>query len=146
MHSIGSSAGVRRLFAISIIARLPAAMLSIGLLVHTQHLTGSFAVAGVVTGIYAMAVGVGGPRLGQLVDRRGQTAVLVASASIAAVLLVAIAELPADTPLAVLVALAIGIGLAEPPVGACLRTQLPALLPDRPPSALRTPSRRRSWS
>ena len=110
-------------------------MLSIGLLVHTQHLTGSFAAAGVVTGVYAMAVGVGGPRLGRLVDRRGQTSVLLASASVAAGLLVVIALLPAGTPLAVLVALATGIGLATPPVGACLRTQLPALLSD--PGAVR---------
>ena len=110
-------------------------MLSIGLLVHTQHLTGSFEAAGVVTGVYAMAVGVGGPRLGRLVDRRGQTSVLLASASVAAGLLVVIALLPAGTPLAVLVALATGIGLATPPVGACLRTQLPALLSD--PGAVR---------
>ena len=48
----------------------------------------------------------------------------------------AIAVLPAGAPLAVLVALAAGIGLATPPVGACLRTQLPALLPD--PGAVRS--------
>jgi predicted MFS family arabinose efflux permease len=136
MHSIASSTGARRLFATSIIARLPLEMLSIGLVVHTQHLTGSFAAAGVVTGVYAIALGVGGPLLGQLVDRRGQTLVLLASASAAATLLVAIAVLPAGAPLAALVALAAGIGLATPPVGACLRTQLPALLPD--PGAVRS--------
>ena len=87
MHSIASSAGARRLFAISIIARLPPAMLSIGLLVHTQRLTGSFAAAGVVTGVYAIALGVGGPLLGRLVDRRGQTSVLLVSAGVAASLL-----------------------------------------------------------
>ena len=135
MHSIASSAGLRRLFATSILARLPLAMLSIGLLVHTQHLTGSFAAAGVVTGVYAIALGVGGPVLGRLVDRRGQTSVLLASATVAAALLVAIAVQPEGASLAVLLALAAGIGLAEPPVGACLRTQLPALLSD--PSAVR---------
>ncbi len=134
MHSIASSAGARRLFATSIVARLPLAMLSIGLVVHVQRLTGSFAAAGVVTGVYGIAVGVGGPLLGQLVDRRGQTLVLLASASAAAALLAAIAVLPTGAPLLVLVALAAGIGLATPPVGACLRTQLPALLPD--PSAV----------
>ncbi len=61
MHSIASSAAARRLFATSIIARLPLAMLSIGLVVHVQRLTGSFAAAGVVTGVYAIAEGVGGP-------------------------------------------------------------------------------------
>jgi predicted MFS family arabinose efflux permease len=135
MHSITSSAGVRRLFATSILARLPPEMLSIGLLVQTQHLTGSFAAAGVVTGVYAIALGIGGPVLGKLVDRHGQTSVLLTSASVAATLLVAIAVVPTGTALAVLVALAAGIGLATPPVGACLRTQLPALLPD--PSAVR---------
>ena len=126
---------LRRLFATSILARLPLAMLSIGLLVHAQHLTGSFAAAGVVTGVYAIAVGIGGPLLGRLVDRRGQTSVLLASATVAAVLLVVIAVLPAGASLFVLLALAAGIGLADPPVGACLRTQLPALLSD--PSAVR---------
>ena len=135
MHSIASPAGVRRLFVTSILARLPLATLSIGLLVHARHLTGSFAAAGVVTGVYAIAVGIGGPLLGQLVDRRGQTSVLLASATVAAALLVAIAVQPVGAPLAVLLALAAGIGLAEPPVGACLRTQLPALLSD--PGAVR---------
>ncbi len=135
MHSIASSVGVRRLFATSILARLPLAMLSIGLLVHAQHLTGSFAAAGVVTGGYALALGVGGPLLGQLVDQRGQTSVLLASATAAGALLIAIAVQPVGASLAVLLALAAGIGLATPPVGACLRAQLPALLSD--PSAVR---------
>jgi predicted MFS family arabinose efflux permease len=130
MHSITSSTGVRRLFATSILARLPLAMLSIGLLVHAQHLTGSFAAAGVVTGVYAIAVGVGGPLLGQLVDRRGQTSVLVASATVAAALLIAIALQPVGSPVVVLVALAAGIGLATPPVGARLRAQIPAVISD----------------
>jgi predicted MFS family arabinose efflux permease len=135
MHSIASSAGLRRLFVTSILARLPLEMLTIGLLVHAQHLTGSFAAAGVITGVYAIALGVGGPLLGGLVDRRGQTSVLLASATVAAALLVAIAVQPVGASLAVLLALAAGIGLATPPVGACLRTQLPALLSD--PSAVR---------
>ncbi len=135
MHSIWSSAGLRRLFATSILARLPLEMLSIGLLVHARHLTGSFAAAGALTGVYAIALGVGGPVLGRLVDRRGQTSVLLASATVAAALLIAIAVQPVGASLAVLLALAAGIGLATPPVGACLRTQLPALLSD--PSAVR---------
>ena len=134
MHSIASSAGARRVFATSIIARLPLAMLSIGLVVHVQRLTGSFAAAGVVTGVYAIALGVGGPLLGQLIDRRGRTLVLLASASAAAALLAAIAMLPTGAPPALIVALAAGIGVATPPVAACLRTQLPTLISD--PSAV----------
>jgi predicted MFS family arabinose efflux permease len=68
--------------------------------------------------------------LGQLVDRRGQTTPLLASALAAAALLVAIAVVPAGAPFPVLVALAGAIGLATPPLGACLRTLLPGLLSD----------------
>jgi MFS family permease len=130
MSAISSAPGAQRLLVISILARLPLVMLSIGLLVHTEHLTGSFAAAGAVTGVYAIALAVGGPLLGRFVDSRGQRVVLLASATAAAALLVAIAALPAGASLAALLGLAAGIGLATPPVGACVRTLLPALLPD----------------
>ena len=133
-NAIVSSPGARRLFACSIVARLPLAALNIGLLVHVRQVTGSFAVAGLVTGVYAIALGAGGPVLGQLVDRHGQTLVLLSSASVAAVLLVVMASLPPGAPVAVLIALAAGIGVATPPVDACLRSQLPHLLSD--PGAL----------
>ena len=112
------------MLTLSIIARLPLAMFSIGLLVHAQHLTGSFAAAGLVTAAYAIALGLGGPALGRLVDRRGQTVVLTATASVSLALLVAIALLPTGVSLGVLLALAAGIGVATPPVGACVRTLL----------------------
>ena len=130
MLSFAASSAARRLFASSILARLPQAMLGIALLVHARHLTGSFAAAGAVTGAYAIAVAVGGPLLGALVDRRGPTLVLLASAAAATVALFAIALQPVGASLPVLVGLAAAIGLSTPPVGACLRTQLPTLLKD----------------
>jgi hypothetical protein len=130
MPAIASAPGALRLFSFSIAARVPLTMLSIALLVHAHHLTGSFAAAGIVAGAYAVALGVGGPVLGQLVDRRGQTAALLASAAASAGLLGAIAVLPAGAPFLALVGLAAAIGLATPPLGACLRTLLPGLLPD----------------
>src|SRR3977135_1076594 len=144
MHSIASSAGLRRMFATSILARLPLAMLSIGLLVHARHLTGSVAAAPAVTGAGAVALGAGGPVLGRLVDRRGQTSVLLATATVAATLLVAIAVQPVGASLAVLIALAAGIGLAEPPVGACVRPSFQPSCPIAAPSAPPTLSRRPS--
>jgi len=115
-------------FGLSILARLPLPMLSIGLLVHTEHLTGSFAVAGVVTAVFAGALGLGGPLLGRVVDRRGHTAVLLLSAAVAGTALVAIAVLPEGAPAAAPVALAAVLGVSVPPVGACLRTLLPGLV------------------
>jgi predicted MFS family arabinose efflux permease len=136
MKTLTSTPGALRLLTLSLLARLPLVMLGIGLLVHTARLTGSFAAAGVVTGAHAVAVGAGGPLLGRIVDRRGQTLVLVAGAVVSASLLCVVAFLPGGTPLPVLVALAAGIGLALPPVGACMRSLLPSLLPD--PEAARS--------
>ncbi len=119
------------MFGFSIVARLPLAMLGIGLVVHVQRLTGSFAAAGLTTGAYAVSEAIGGPLLGRLADHGRQTPVLLASSSVAAVLLGTIAVMPATTPLPLLLALAAGIGLATPPVGACLRGQLPTLMRNR---------------
>src|SRR3954451_2137619 len=111
MTSSSPLSGARRLFVTSTAARLPLACLGIGLLAHAAALTGTFAAAGLVTGAYAIATGVGGPLAGRLVDRRGQTLVLCGSAAITAVLLTAAAFLPAGAPLAALLGLAVGIGL-----------------------------------
>src|SRR5947207_13210518 len=111
MTSSSPISGATRLFVTSTAARLPLACLGIGLLAHAASLTGSFAAAGLVAGAYAVATGVGGPLAGRMVDRRGQTLVLCASAAATAVLLVAAALLPAGTPLLALVLVAAAIGL-----------------------------------
>ena len=131
MDAIASTRGALRLTVVSIVARLPMAMLSIGLLVHVEHRTGSFAAAGVVAGAFAVSLGAGGPLLGRLADRRGQTTILVAGALAAGAALAAIAALPSTAPLAVLVGLGVALGLSCPPVGACLRAILPDMLHDR---------------
>jgi predicted MFS family arabinose efflux permease len=113
----------------SIAARLPLATFSLGLLVHVEHLTGSYAAAGVVAGALAVAQGAGAPLLGRLVDRRGQTAVLLGSALVAGAALAGVAAVPAGAPLPLLIVLAALIGVATPPVGACMRTLIPVLVP-----------------
>ena len=125
MHAIVDTPGARRLIALSIIARLPLTMVSIGLLLHAKHLTGSFAAAGAVDAAYAISLGLGAPLVGRAVDRRGQTAVLLASCFAAAAMLGVIAVLPVGTPLLALIVPACAIGCAMPPVGACLRALVP---------------------
>jgi MFS family permease len=129
-RAIFSAPGAVALFATSIIARLPLAMVGLALLIHTQRLTGSFATAGVVTGAYAIALGVGAPLLGQIVDRFGQTVVLLGSALMSSLLLEVVALLPPSVPAPMLIAPAAAIGLATPPVAACVRTLLPDVLHD----------------
>ncbi len=115
--------------ATATVARLPLAAFSVGVLVHVQRLTGSFAVAGVVTGALALAQGVGGPLLGRFVDGHGQTRALVASCLVASGALGALAVLPTGSPTALLVVLAVLLGAATPPVGACVRTLLAVVVP-----------------
>jgi MFS family permease len=132
--SVIAAPGSPALFASSVLARLPLAMFGIALLVHAQRLTGSFAVAGLVSGSYAIARAVAAPFVGRLVDRCGQTRVLVSGSGLSAALLIAIGLLPASAPAALLVVLAAGVGLATPPLAACVRTLLPTIVDD--PSAL----------
>ncbi|HSD01640.1 MAG TPA: MFS transporter [Gaiellales bacterium] len=136
MTSILSTRTVRGLLATSTLALLPQATLSIALLVHAAFLTGSVAQAGLVSGAYAAALGVAGPLVGRVADGRGQTGVLVASTGASTGLLVAVALLPGRTSVAVLIVLAAGLGVATPPVAACLRAALPDALSD--PGDLRT--------
>src|SRR5436190_8865756 len=96
--SIVWAPGARALLASSILARLPLAMFGIALLVHVQRLTGSFSVAGLVSGAYALANAVSAPQLGRLVDRSGQTRVLLAGATVTALALVACGVLPPSAP------------------------------------------------
>jgi MFS family permease len=133
-RSMLSSPGAPALIASSIIARLPLAMFSIALLVNAQRLTGSFAAAGVVSGAYAVSGALSAPLLGRLVDRFGQTAVLIFAATVTALVLIATGLLPPGAAPLVLVALAAATGLATPPLEACVRTLLPVIVDD--PEAL----------
>jgi predicted MFS family arabinose efflux permease len=123
-----SAPGARALLASSILARLPLAMCSIAILVHTQRLTASFAVAGLACSAYGVCGAVAAPCLGRFVDRRGQTRALAGAAMVSAVALVVGGLLPAGTPPAALIALAAVAGLATPPLPACVRTLLPTLV------------------
>lgn len=131
-----STPGFLALLTASILARLPLAMRGISLLVYTQRMTGSFAVAGVVSASYALGSGASGPFLGRLVDRYGQTIVLLTTAVASSILLAAIALAPSSIPHIALIALAVGVGLATPPLNGSVRALLPRVI--RQPETLRS--------
>jgi hypothetical protein len=118
----------------SLIARLPLAMFSISLLVHVHRLTGSFAVAGAASGAYVIGRGLTSPLLGRAVDRHGQAPALIGCATASAILLVAVALLPASVPAPLIVVLSGMIGTVSPPLAACVRALLPVIVTE--PSAL----------
>jgi predicted MFS family arabinose efflux permease len=128
--SVLAAPGAPALLGSSILARLPLAMFSITLLVHAQRLTGSFAIAGLVSGAFAISSAVSAPLLGGLVDRHGQSAVLVGAATVTALMLVVNGLLPSDVPPLLLVILGAATGMAMPPLDACVRTLLPTIASD----------------
>ena len=110
------------LMASAFVGRLPVAMHSLGMVLFLSHETGSYAVAGAATGAFAIAGGVSAPILGRIIDRAGQTPVLIACAiafPASVVGLVAVAESTSSTP--AIVACAASTGLAFPPLFATLR-------------------------
>jgi hypothetical protein len=130
MRAVLRTPGVLSLFAVSCVARLPMGALGLLLVLHTQQLTGSYAKGGLASGAYALALGVSNPLLARVVDRRGQTVVLRTGAPLAAAAIVALALLPDGAPLGAILALAAAAGISQPPIGACMRTLWPELLPD----------------
>ncbi|MFD4681715.1 MFS transporter [Streptomyces sp. NPDC058461] len=112
----------------TLIGRLPSGMAPLAIvLLGTQ--TASLRAGGALTALYLLANAVGGPLLGRLVDRQGQTRVLSAStaAASAGLLLLAVGG---STGWVALAAVALA-GLAKPPLDASLRALWGPLMPDR---------------
>src|SRR4051794_7297533 len=80
VRSVLRPPGVLPLFLASCVARLPMGALGLLFVLHTQALTGSYARGGLVAAGYTLALGASNPALARLVDRRGQTLVLLAGA------------------------------------------------------------------
>ncbi len=130
MLAVLRAPGSARLFAASILARIPTTALGLVFVLRTKELTGSFTAAGVAAGMYALATAICGPTLGRLMDRRGPAGVLVGAAVVSAAALSAFAALPHGAPPAAVLACAAVAGAGTPPVGPCLRSLWPGLLGD----------------
>ncbi len=121
-RALFSAPGVKRLLVSSILGRLPAGMFSLAILLLVHGRTGSFLAAGLAVGAFSMAGALIGPLLGALVDRHGQTPVLLGAAACQAALLVALVLVgQAGAPVTSIVALAALAGGATPPIAGCVR-------------------------
>ncbi len=119
---------MRSLMAAAFVGRLGVGMIGLSLVLLVSRATGSYAIAGLVVAVQAIASGITTPVLGRLMDRIGQTAILVTCAVVfpcAVGALVAVAEVEPRTPL--LVACAVVFGVSYPPIFAALRTLLSEL-------------------
>src|SRR5215212_7634629 len=122
---------VRRLVLSGMLARLPAGMIGLALLLLVREQGGTYAAAGLVSGGYFVATAVGAPIAGRLVDRRGQARILLTRAVIFPALLLAVCLLALlDAPLTVVGLAAAAAGALTPPVGASLRALWPRMFGD----------------
>jgi len=122
---------VRRLVLSGMVARLPAGMIGLALLLLVREQGGSYAAAGAVSGVYFVATAAGAPVSGRLVDRRGQARILFSRALIFPALLACVCVLAlVDAPLGLIGAAAAAAGALMPPVGASLRALWPRLFAD----------------
>ena len=104
------------------LGRLPAGMFSLAILLFFHQRSDSFLAAGVAVGAFTLAGALVGPLLGALVDRFGQTPVLLPAAICQGMLLVALVLVArAGAPVAWMVALVALAGAAQPPIAGCVR-------------------------
>jgi MFS family permease len=82
--------GVKGFVLAGFIGRMPMSMLGIGIVLLIQGISGSFALAGAVAGACNVAFAIAAPLSGRLVDRFGQSRIIIPFASLNALALVAL--------------------------------------------------------
>jgi MFS family permease len=125
--------GARAFVVAGFVGRLPLSMLGLGTVLLVTATTGSYALAGFVSGTLALAGALVGPQIGRLVDRFGQRRVLLPALVVHAAGLTALilcAQL--DAPRGLLFASAFVAGAAYPSLGALVRTRWNVLLGGTP--------------
>ena len=125
------------LLVIAFLARLPAAMAPLGVIVLVSSVTGSLSQAGLATAALGIGAAIGGPVTGWLTDVAGQRIIGLATALVSAAALVATAlTVLGGGGVVVTAAFAALTGLASPQVGPLARVRWSALLPGRGHSEL----------
>ena len=114
----------------SVLGRLPIASLSLAIVLMIRHATGSFATAGLVSAGFAIASALALPVQGRLIDRLGQTRVLLPGAIVHPLALVGlVAAAQSDASSGVLIALGALAGAAVPAVPSSMRTLWRSIVP-----------------
>jgi MFS family permease len=123
---------VGRLFAASLLARLPMGINGLAIVLLVKAETGSFGTAGAAAGALALGSGLCAPLTARLIDSLGSRTLLFLAVLSSAGLLTLIALAQAGAPTAALVASALVAGGAFPPTSSVLRAHYPRLFGDRP--------------
>ena len=121
-----------RLYAASLLARLPMGINGLAVVLLLREERGSFAIAGATAGALALGTGLGAPFAARLIDRLGPRLLLAYAAVHAGGLLGLVALAGAPVGDAAVLAVALVTGVAFPPSSSVQRVQYPRLLSDRP--------------
>jgi predicted MFS family arabinose efflux permease len=121
--------GARSFSTAGWIGRLPAPMLGLGAVLLVEGATGSYALAGAVSGTLALCYGIAGPQWARAMDRRGQGRVLrLAMAAFALTSVAFVVSVQADGPRWSWFLLAAASGATGPNIGSLVRARWSALL------------------
>lgn len=125
-----TTTGARGPVLAAVLARLPIAMVGLSLLFYVQRVTGSFATAGLVSAGALVGTAVGSVLQGRIMDRLGPSRPLVVSSVAFSVLVaVAIVAVERQAGTALLLVVALGVGMTQPTVGSASRAMWSRLLP-----------------
>ena len=136
LQGVFGTPSVKRLLACTLLADLPAGMVTLAIILRVTQAGGSYARGGLISGVTALGVGVSAPIWSRVADRRGQPVVLVPTAVAVATFAVLLSVLPPTGPLLPLLGAAMLMGLAQPPAQACVRALWPTVV--REPRLLET--------
>jgi MFS family permease len=118
---------VGRIIAAQLTARFPNGMISLAVLLHIEHVTGSYGAAGLVLAATSVGQAVAGPVTSRWMGRWGMRRVLTVTLVFCAAAIAAMALLV--VPLPVYMALGLIGGLSTPPVQSAVRTIYPKMVP-----------------
>ena len=124
--------GIAAIVAATLIGRLPIGISGLAILLYVREVTGSFAAAGIATGLLALGSSAGAPFQGRLVDRRGVGMLLPLAGVHAAGLLLVWLLGAGGASGGVLAAASLVAGLSLPPLSSVLRGRWPWLLEEAP--------------
>lgn len=117
----------------SALGRLPIAMFGLAALLYVQHVSGSFAVAGLVSAGALAGVSLGSVAQGRLMDRIGATRPLLLAAGLFAVAVTGLVlSVETGQPVALMVLLAVLSGVVEPALPGASRALWGDLVPPGP--------------
>ncbi|MXS73948.1 MFS transporter [Microbacterium sp. TL13] len=115
------------MIAAQLTARFPNGMISLAVLLHIEHVTGSYGAAGLVLAATSVGQAVAGPVTSRWMGRWGMRRVLTVTLVFCAAAIAAMALLV--VPLPVYMALGLIGGLSTPPVQSAVRTIYPKMVP-----------------